>query len=81
MKKVALLSDKERGELFQATALKKGIRPEAIEKDFWVCYLIDHLFHDCEYKDGSMNLVSTIKEDDDEMRIVNKDVAYSLIKE
>ena len=30
---------------------------------------------------GSMNLVSTIKEDDDEMRIVNKDVAYSLIKE
>jgi len=28
-----------------------------------------------------MNLVSTIKEDDDEMRIVNKDVAYSLIKE
>ncbi|MBP3809360.1 MAG: nucleotidyl transferase AbiEii/AbiGii toxin family protein [Clostridiales bacterium] len=52
MKKVALLSDKERGELFQATALKKGIRPEAIEKDFWVCYLIDHLFHDCEYKDA-----------------------------
>lgn len=30
---------------------------------------------------GSMNLVSTIKKDDDEMRIVNKDVAYSLIKE
>ena len=52
MKKIALLPNKEREELFKATALKIGIRPEAIEKDFWVCYLIDHLFHDCEYKDA-----------------------------
>ena len=28
---------------------------------------------------GSMNLVSTIKEDDDEIRIVNKTIAYSLM--
>lgn len=52
MKKIALLPNKEREELFKATALKIGIRPEAIEKDFWVCYMIDHLFHDCEYKDA-----------------------------
>ena len=29
---------------------------------------------------GSMNLVSTIKEDDDEMRIVNKDIAMALLQ-
>ena len=43
------MSDKDREELFIATALKIGIRPEAVEKDFWVCFILDHLFHDCEY--------------------------------
>lgn len=52
MRKVALLSDKEREELFSATAGRIGIRQEAVEKDFWVCYLLDHLFHDCIYKDA-----------------------------
>lgn len=52
MKNVALLSDKEKEDLFKATAMKIGIRAEAVEKDFWVCYMIDHLFHDCEYKDA-----------------------------
>ena len=52
MKKVALLSNKERAELFQATALQIGIRPEAVEKDFWVCYMIDHLFHECAFRDA-----------------------------
>ena len=47
MKKIALMSDKDREELFIATALKIGIRPEAVEKDFWVCFILDHLFHDC----------------------------------
>lgn len=91
MKKVALLSDSQREELFKATALKIGIRPEAAEKDFWVCYMIDHLFHHCTYKDafvfkggtslwyGGMSLVSTIKDDDDEMRIVNKDIAQAIL--
>lgn len=52
MKKVAKLSNEERQELFQATAQKMGIRPDVIEKDFWVCFMLDHLFHDCEYKDA-----------------------------
>ncbi len=52
MRKVALLTDKDREELFSATSVLVGIRPEAIEKDFWVCYLLDHLFHDCAYKDA-----------------------------
>lgn len=52
MKKVAKLSNEERQELFQATAQKMGIRPDVIEKDFWVCFMLNHLFHDCEYKDA-----------------------------
>lgn len=23
-----------------------------IEKDFWVCFMLDHLFHDCKYKNA-----------------------------
>ena len=76
MKKIILLSDKEKEDLFKATALKIGIRPEAVEKDFWVCYMIDHLFHDCEYKDAfvfkggtslskSYHLISRFSEDID----------------
>lgn len=52
MKKVAKLTNEERQELFQATAVKMGMRPEVIEKDFWVCFMLDHLFHECEYKDA-----------------------------
>ena len=36
MKKIARLSNEERQELFQATAIKMGMRPEVVEKDFWV---------------------------------------------
>lgn len=50
--KIARLSNEERQELFQATAIKMGMRPEVIEKDFWVCFMLDHLFHECEYKDA-----------------------------
>lgn len=52
MKKVARLTNEERQELFQATAIKMGMRPDVVEKDFWVCYMLDHLFRDCKYKDA-----------------------------
>lgn len=52
MRKIARLSDKERQELFQATSVKMGMRPEVVEKDFWVCFMLDYLFHDCEYKNA-----------------------------
>ncbi len=51
MKKIARLSNEERQELFEAAAIKMGMRPEVIEKDFWVCFMLDHLFHECEYRD------------------------------
>ena len=52
MKEVAKLSIKDRTELFQATAISLGMQPNVIEKDFWVCFMLDHLFHDCKYKDA-----------------------------
>lgn len=50
MKEVAKLQIKDRTELFQATAVSMGMQPNVIEKDFWVCFMLDHLFHDCKYK-------------------------------
>lgn len=29
-----------------------GMQPDVVEKDFWVCFMIDHLFHDCKYKNA-----------------------------
>ena len=46
MKEVAKLQIKDRTELFQATAISMGMQPNVIEKDFWVCFMLDHLFHD-----------------------------------
>ena len=51
MKDIARLPEKDRSELFQATAVKRGLPSYVIEKDFWVCFMLDHLFHDCKYKD------------------------------
>ena len=52
MKVVAKLQIKDRTELFQATAISMGMQPNVIEKDFWVCFMLDHLFHDCRYKNA-----------------------------
>lgn len=52
MKKIAKIGNNERKELFEATAAKVGIRPDAVEKDFWICYMIDHLFNDSAYKNA-----------------------------
>lgn len=52
MKDVAKLQIKDRAELFQATAISMGMQSNIIEKDFWVCFMLDHLFHDCKYKNA-----------------------------
>ena len=52
MRKVALFNPAEQSELFQATAAQYGFRPDVIEKDFWVCFLLDHLFHESAFKDA-----------------------------
>ena len=44
MDKVASFSDKERRELFEATAAAMGVHPAIAEKDFWVCWVLKKLF-------------------------------------
>lgn len=51
MIQIAALLREEREELFLNTANKVGMPPAIIEKDFWVCYMLDYLFHRCAWKD------------------------------
>lgn len=37
--------------LFTNTSKKTGLSPAIIEKDFWVCWLLDYLFHDSPWSD------------------------------
>ncbi len=52
MRKIALIESKEREALFRNTAAKMGMSEAIIEKDFWVCYMLDYLFHRCAWKDN-----------------------------
>lgn len=52
MNKFILLSNHEQREVFQSVSGAMGLRPEIIEKDFWVCFMLDHLFNKCIYKDA-----------------------------
>lgn len=47
MLEVSKLFVKDREELFMATARKMRLPSNIVEKDFWVCFMLDHLFHDC----------------------------------
>lgn len=51
MNKIAKLADKDREALFRNTARKIGMNDAIIEKDFWVCWTLDYLFHKCKWKD------------------------------
>lgn len=44
MESVAQLSTAERGELFTETAVRRGMTPAIVEKDFWVCWTLGRLF-------------------------------------
>ena len=46
MKRIAALPAAEREILFRNTAEKMGMAEAVIEKDFWVCWTLDYLFHD-----------------------------------
>lgn len=51
MKNMVKISKKERMALFNNTAAKTGMTAAVIEKDFWVCWMLDYLFHSSEWKD------------------------------
>lgn len=52
MKEIARLSNDDRSDLFRNTADKMGLNDAIIEKDFWVCFTLDYLFHNSKWKDA-----------------------------
>ncbi len=76
MRDVAKFTNDERNELFRNTASKIGLNIAIVEKDFWVCYTLDYLFHRCPWKNSlvfkggtslskAYNLISRFSEDID----------------
>lgn len=49
MKEIALRERKELEELFLITAREIDLPEAMVEKDFWVCWTLDYLFHDCPW--------------------------------
>lgn len=52
MIKIAKENIFEREILFREASLKSNISDVIIEKDFWVCFILDHLFNYSRYKDN-----------------------------
>lgn len=50
MKSIANWPRKEKETLFRNTAGKCGLSVGIVEKDFWVCWTLDYLFHDSPWK-------------------------------
>ena len=50
MYKFAQMTNKDRDFVFNNVSIKKGINKEIIEKDFWVCLMLDYLFTKSKYK-------------------------------
>jgi len=52
MNRIIDLSSEERSNLFEVVGNKINMHPAIVEKDFWVCYTLDYLFHRCKWKDA-----------------------------
>ncbi len=52
MLKVVTMDAAERAALIELGASEMGLPEAIVEKDLWVCYLLDHLFHRSEFKDS-----------------------------
>lgn len=51
MDRIAHADAAERRLVFEAAAVRLGTTPAVVEKDFWVCYTLEHLFHRCPLSD------------------------------
>lgn len=49
MLKIANASERERRIVFLNTAEKLEIHPAIVEKDFWVCFMLNHIFNKSEF--------------------------------
>lgn len=52
MRNIAKINENDRKALFHNTAAKIGMTDAIVEKDFWVCYMLDYLFHRSAWKDN-----------------------------
>ncbi len=52
MRKVARRKASDRIELFRNTAEKMRLNDAIVEKDFWVCFMLDYLFQQSPWKDS-----------------------------
>lgn len=50
MQRIATISVSDRADLFRNTARKMSLHEAIVEKDFWVCWTLDYLFHQCQWK-------------------------------
>lgn len=44
-RRITTANQRERQDLFVSTARRVGITEQSVEKDFWVCWTLDALFH------------------------------------
>ena len=52
MREFALLPEQERTDVFTRTGFDMNLSPAIVEKDFWVCWMLDYLFSRCVYRDS-----------------------------
>ena len=52
MKKISALTNEQREFIFKETAYKMNVQPVVIEKDYWVCLVLDFLFNHSSFKDA-----------------------------
>jgi predicted nucleotidyltransferase component of viral defense system len=50
MRDMARRPENDRRELFRATAQAMRVHEAIVEKDFWVCWILDYLFQDSPWK-------------------------------
>jgi hypothetical protein len=50
MQRIATVPADDRADLFRNTASKMQLHEAIVEKDFWVCWTLDYLFHQCQWK-------------------------------
>ncbi|MBQ6817671.1 MAG: nucleotidyl transferase AbiEii/AbiGii toxin family protein [Bacilli bacterium] len=76
MDKIILMKNADKKFLFETAAIKLKLNSAIIEKDFWICYILDYLFNKSIYKEfftfkggtslsKAFNVISRMSEDID----------------
>lgn len=52
MREFATLPQDDRADALMVVAQEKGMHPAIVEKDFWVCWVLDYLFGESAFKDS-----------------------------